>query len=209
MTVTPIKVSAAVLVAAAITASQPVFAAAPATGLFQTSEQKSSKMTAFTKWNQAVRRFRREQRRYANAPAMRRWKAFINRSRSLSRLAQLRAVQRFVNSFTYRTDQRNYGQSDYWASPKQFFARGGDCEDFAIVKYMSLRALGWSVRSLRLVVLKDQQLRQGHAVLAVFYKGRRYILDNQFKSVMRDTQIRHYRPVYSINERHWWYHEAL
>lgn len=176
------------------------------TGLFQTAEKRSSKLQAFSKWNNVLRRYYRERRQTRNVASIRRWRAFIRQTRDLPRAAQLRAVNRFVNRFAYRTDSRNYGRVDYWATPRQFFAKGGDCEDFVIVKYLTLKALGWKQRQLRLVVLIDRRKRQAHAVLAVYHAGRRHILDNQFRSVMRDTQIRHYRPVYSINERNWWFH---
>ena len=176
------------------------------TGLFQTAEKRSSKLNAFSKWNNVLRRYYRERRRTRNVASIRRWHAFIKDARGLSRSEQIRAVNRFVNRYAYRTDSNNYGRVDYWATPRQFFAKGGDCEDFVIVKYLTLKALGWSQRKLRLVVLIDRRKRQAHAVLAVYHAGRRHILDNQFRRVMRDTQIRHYRPVYSINERNWWFH---
>ena len=175
-------------------------------GLFLTAEKRSSKLSAFTKWNGVLRRYYRESRRTAHLSSIRRWKRFIRSARHLSRREQIVAVNRYVNRFEYRTDYRNYGVADYWATPRQFFARGGDCEDFAIVKYLTLKALGWRQSQLRLVVLIDRRKRQAHAVLAVYHAGRRHILDNQFRRVMRDTQIAHYRPVYSINERSWWFH---
>ena len=52
---------------------------------------------------------------------------------------QLAAVNRFVNQWPYRTDADNYGRSDYWATPLEFFRRSGDCEDYVIAKYRSLR----------------------------------------------------------------------
>lgn len=175
-------------------------------GLFRTAEKRSSKLQAFTKWNSAIRRYYKERRRTRNVASIRRWHAFISETRDLPRAAQLRAVNRFVNRFAYRTDLNIYGRADYWATPRQFFANGGDCEDFAIVKYLTLKALGWRQNNLRLVVLIDRRKRQAHAVLAVYHQGRRHILDNQFRRVMSDSQIRHYRPVYSINERNWWFH---
>lgn len=208
----PAKKAAAVLVSvmaasAMVSFSNTAFASSmSSSGLFQTAEKRSSKLEAFSKWNNVLRRYYREHRKTRNLASIRRWRAFIRQARDLPRAAQLRAVNRFVNRFAYRTDSRNYGRVDYWATPREFFARGGDCEDFVIVKYLTLKALGWRQRQLRLVVLIDRRKRQAHAVLAVFHAGRRHILDNQYRDVMRDTQIRHYRPVYSINERNWWFH---
>jgi len=203
------KAFLAILVAATTLAVPSEASAAQSNRLFQTDERKSSRTAPFKKWHRAIDRFYDRRNSVRNNPRMRRWKAFIRQTRGLSRIQQLRAVQRFVNTFKYRTDKRNYGKVDYWAAPSQFFARGGDCEDFAIVKYLTLKKLGWRVTRMRLVVLFDHRLRQNHAVLAVFHGGRRYILDNQFRAVMLDSQISHYRPIYSINERHWWSHSGF
>jgi len=182
--------------------------ASAASGLFQTVEERSDKLETFYKWNDVLRRHYRERRWTLSTASMRRWHAFIDKTRSASRDAQIRAVNRFVNRFAYRTDADNYARADYWATPREFFAKGGDAEDYAIVKYLTLRALGWDQRQLRLVVLIDRRKQMAHAVLAVHHAGRHHILDNQLRRVMYDTQITHYRPVYSINERSWWFHSA-
>lgn len=180
-----------------------------ADGLFQTKEERSSKLESFYKWNEMLRRFYRERQHTWNVPSIRRWYDFIEKTRDAPRDAQIRAVNRFANRFAYRLDSRNYGQRDYWATPREFFAKGGDAEDYAIVKYLTFKALGWRQEKLRLVVLIDQRKQMAHAILVVHHNGQRYVLDNQFAGVMRDTQIKHYRPVYSINERHWWFHSAF
>jgi predicted transglutaminase-like cysteine proteinase len=137
---------------------------------------------------------------------VKRWHAFLRTLRDRSPREQMRAVNRYMNRVHYITDQRNYGVIDYWATPRQFFARGGDCEDFAIAKFMSLRALGWGRDRLRIAVVIDRRKRQAHAVLVAYYGGRAYILDNQSRAVLTDNRVRYYHPVYSINERYWWFH---
>ncbi|WP_237707120.1 transglutaminase-like cysteine peptidase [Pseudoalteromonas sp. BSi20652] len=50
-------------------------------------------------------------------------------------------------------------QNDYWTTPLETLGRGlGDCEDYAIAKYISLRALGVIDDKLRLIYEK-QKLR--------------------------------------------------
>lgn len=180
-----------------------------ADGLFGTKEERSSKLESFYKWNDVLRRFYRERRHTWNVPSIRRWYDFIEKTRDLPRDAQIRAVNRYANQFAYRVDSRNYGQRDYWATPREFFAKGGDGEEYAIVKYLTFKALGWRQRNLRLVVVIDQRKQMAHAILVVHHNGRRYVLDNRLADVLRDTQFKHYRPVYSINERHWWFHSGL
>ena len=95
---------------------------------------------------------------------------------------------------------------DYWATPSQFLTRNGDCEDYAITKYFSLRQLGFSADSMRIVVLQDLNLNTAHAILIVYMGKKALVLDNQVATVVDATSILHYQPIYSINEKHWWLH---
>ena len=136
------------------------------------------------------------------------WKAFLDDQRGQDPLAQLRAINAQMNSHRYILDPPNWGVPDYWATPLQFMEKNGDCEDYAIAKFMSLRALGWSNEAMRIVVLKDLNLQLMHAVLVVYHQGRAWILDNQIDHVMPAEKIRHYRPIYSVNEESWWLHRS-
>lgn len=128
-------------------------------------------------------------------------------ARRLPRLEQLRFVNRALNGYRYITDPENWGVPDYWAAVRQFLARNGDCEDYAIAKYMALKALGYATEDLRIVVLQDENLGVPHAILAVANGDGYLILDNQISEVLPDRLIVHYRPIYSINERAWWLHQ--
>ena len=108
-------------------------------------------------------------------------------------LDQLDAVNRFLNNWRYKEDFANYGRRDYWASPLEFFLRSGDCEDYAIAKYVTLRELGFSAEALRLVVVQDVVRDLAHAVLAVYLDDQVYILDNLTRAVAaagRDGPVR-------------------
>jgi predicted transglutaminase-like cysteine proteinase len=113
---------------------------------------------------------------------------------------------RFVNGWEYRTDVANYGRSDYWATPFEFFRRSGDCEDYAIAKYRSLRLLGLPADQLRMVVVQDVVRDLPHAVLAVYLEDEVYILDNQTDAVLPQARVPHYVPYYSVNEVTRWAH---
>lgn len=134
------------------------------------------------------------------------WLQFLDTLRELSRSNQLAAVNGYVNARPYVADEKNWKMQDYWATPGEFFARSGDCEDFAIAKFFSLKHLGWRDDELRIAAVKDVKLGTGHAVLVVFHAGRTWLLDNQLARVTDLATIRHYQPVYSINESHWWVH---
>lgn len=136
------------------------------------------------------------------------WQELIASLKSLPPLEQLREVNRIINASPYIVDQLNWGMNDYWATVFEFLTRNGDCEDFAIAKYVTLRALGWPVHSLRIVVLRDTQLNLNHAVLAAYTSNGIYIGDNQVKNLVSAQAIHHYRPIYSINEEAWWLHRS-
>ena len=127
-------------------------------------------------------------------------------------LVQLNEVNKWANKAKYITDSTNWGQNDYWATPAEFMSRFGDCEDYAILKYLSLRRLGWKENDLRVVAVKDLNLKVGHAVLVVFFKHPKtgqvlqLLLDNQIPSIANAASIRHYQPVFSINKYFWWRH---
>lgn len=95
---------------------------------------------------------------------------------------------------------------DYWAIIKEFLQNNGDCEDYAITKFYSLRKLGFDNDQLRIVILQDTNLNVAHAVLAVFSADDIVILDNQVTPILSHNDIKHYTPLYSINEKGWWLH---
>lgn len=137
---------------------------------------------------------------------LRDWRAFVDSVRGLPAPEQLARINRYGNDHPYVSDRDNYGREDYWAVPREFLPRGGDCEDFVLAKYFSLRLLGYAVDELRVVVVQDTNLRVPHAVLAVDRGGETWILDNQVQQVRPHRDIVHYAPVYSINDRQWWLH---
>lgn len=136
------------------------------------------------------------------------WLRFLRGLGAEPSLEQVRAVNRFVNRWRYRSDAENYGRSDRWATPLQFFERAGDCEDYAIAKYESLRRLGFGPERLRLVVLHDTERDLAHAVLAVYLPEGVFILDNLAEDALPQHEVRHYVPYYSLNEVAHWLHEA-
>ncbi|WP_170294789.1 transglutaminase-like cysteine peptidase [Roseospira navarrensis] len=200
-------------------AGSPAVAAA-GDGLFGSEEIANGDLTPFVRWTEVLERIETERAiasggagaacrtRDYDACAADRWRAMLDPLRDLDRDAQLAAVNAALNRGPYVQDSANYGVSDYWATPGQFLARHGDCEDYAIAKYMALRDLGWSPALLRIVVLQDLNLDVPHAVLAVRLGGKSYILDNQILAPVTDDRIAHYQPLYSVNERRWWRHRT-
>lgn len=136
------------------------------------------------------------------------WHELIEELRGNQQARQLDRVNRFVNRVRYRTDQRNWGRRDYWAAPREFFARGGDCEDFAITKYLSLQALGFQAEDMRLLVLWDLKREAAHAVLVVRHEGQELVLDNLRRRIVPLARLPHYQVHYSVNDRSVLWHMA-
>jgi len=199
-------------------------AAAKKVQLFGSREMRSRSVRSFNKWTEMWRRHNlprtseEQVTERTNGPANNcrgaarvecsrdAWNKFVEEHKGAPLSELLSSVNHYMNRSTYIVDPVNWGIPDYWATPNEFFLKDGDCEDYAISKYITLKRLGVDPKDMRLVVLQDENLRAAHAILAVKYDGKYMILDNQVNSVLPDTQILHYRPVYSINESGWWLH---
>jgi predicted transglutaminase-like cysteine proteinase len=136
------------------------------------------------------------------------WTTFLDSLRGQPAREQMDAVNRWANAQPYVEDQVNWGVADYWETPAEFLARGGDCEDYAIFKYASLARLGFSPDDLRIVVVNDTALNAFHAVLAVRLAGKTWLLDNQTARTEAFGQAPQYTPIYSLNGHGWWMHSA-
>ncbi len=118
----------------------------------------------------------------------------------------LAAVNRLANRRPYRSDLANFHKSEHWASPLEFLARSGDCEDYAIFKYALLRHLGMPADSLRIVLLRRKADGLGHAVLAAYLDNKIYILDIVDDLIRPQNEVKSYTAVFSFNETARWAH---
>ncbi|WP_282607845.1 transglutaminase-like cysteine peptidase [Pelagibius sp. Alg239-R121] len=134
------------------------------------------------------------------------WSRFVESLRKEDPAEQLRSINSYINQTRFIEDRDNWGAKDYWAAPAEFLTRGGDCEDYAISKYLSLRQLGIPAEQLRVVVLEDKRRRVAHAVLVVELGEESLVLDNLSDRVVSWSEVGHYRPLYSLNEQSAWLH---
>lgn len=178
--------------------------------LFNYKEEQKEGFGIFPQWVSVMRRHQNDATTPENCPVnlckVPEWQQLIASLRGRSLRDQAVAVNEFANRFRYVLDQDNYGKSDYWAIPREFLTLGGDCEDYSIIKYFSLRQLGVPAEQLRLVVVQDSNLRIPHAILALYTQEGIMILDNQIQNIVPHSRISHYVPVFSLNERNWWMH---
>ena len=134
------------------------------------------------------------------------WESFKSKAPQGNKMELLRYVNSFWNTWPYVEDIVNWKQEDYWAIPAEFLKKSGDCEDYSIIKYFTLKELGIAPESMRIVVVRDTIRNFAHAVLAVYVNGDAFILDNLSNSVLSHTKLRQYSPQYSVNESGRWAH---
>jgi len=192
------------LIALNISADYNKIAAYP--GLFGSAEKRSANLKPFTKWTGMFARFERDIKRESSSELISEWKNDLKEMEGLSLKDMARKVNDLANKKPYISDNRNWGQSDYWETPVEFLQKGGDCEDFAIAKYTALRMLGVPEERLRLVILHDNVKNIPHAILAVYTDEGIYALDNQIKTLVDANSEGRYRPIFSINRQGWWLH---
>lgn len=183
---------------------------------FEMHETRSEDLVPFPKWTGMVSRFADELNAQTNDDAQcvgepsnacngKAWRALLRSLAGRPLEEQLLAVNDWSNAHPYIEDQVNWGINDYWETPNEFMNANGDCEDYAISKYYSLRALGVPADRLRVIIVQDFNLGGIiHAVLGIYDKSGLLILDNQIKQVIPALKIYHYRPIFGINEEAWW-----
>ncbi len=121
--------------------------------------------------------------------------------------AQLSLVNLYWNQYPYREDIHNvYKTEDYWAIPDEMVKNSGDCEDYSIAKYYTLKDLGFPPDKMRVVVVFETIRNIAHAVLAVYLDDDVLILDNLSNRVFSHTLLKNYDPRFSINEQWRWVH---
>jgi len=105
-------------------------------------------------------------------------------------------VNENINKTIYYADDQNWGQEDYWATPKEFYAKGGDCEDYAISKYFALRKAGIPAKDLMMTNILLDDGDTNHMVL--MYKD--FVLDNIVSGVTPVNEYLDFKLVYKFNE---------
>lgn len=135
------------------------------------------------------------------------WQALLKTAQTQEANKQLTIVNDFFNEYAFVSDQNHWNTLDYWATPIEFIGtNAGDCEDYSIAKYVSLRALGVHEDQLRLVYVKALALNQAHMVLAYYASPSSVplILDNLSADIQPATQRTDLRFIYSFNGEGLW-----
>lgn len=135
------------------------------------------------------------------------WEELIVSDTSNTDQEKLEKVNRFFNQMEYIEDIVHWNENDYWATPIEFLGtQGGDCEDFTIAKYFTLKAMGIADEKLNLTYVKALTYNVHHMVLAYYSSpgSEPLILDNLIDEILPGSQRKDLLPVYSFNGTGLW-----
>ncbi|PMR74889.1 transglutaminase-like cysteine peptidase [Billgrantia endophytica] len=140
------------------------------------------------------------------------WFALLDRLRDADLDTQLREVNDFFNRrVRWVDDIDNWGQEDFWATPLETMGQGqGDCEDYSIAKYVTLKELGVPGDRLRMIYVRARigrgQIVQAHMVLGYYETpaATPLVLDNLVPSITPASQRTDLDPVFSFNSEGLW-----
>jgi len=100
------------------------------------------------------------------------------------------------------SDEAQWGVPDRWSAPFETLqSNRGDCEDYAIVKYLALRAAGLPEDDVKIVILKNVFPDGDHAAVAVRVDGEWLILDNRTLTLVRDTDLIRATPRFVLDRQ--------
>ncbi|WP_026960470.1 transglutaminase-like cysteine peptidase [Aliagarivorans taiwanensis] len=138
---------------------------------------------------------------------VRSWRQLVSEGLDWSEQQKLERVNAFFNQLQFLDDIDVWGQEDYWATPVEFLgANAGDCDDFSIGKYFTLRELGIDDSKMRLVYVNALEYQQFHMVVAYYAtpSSEPVILDNINPTILPAGRRGDLQPIYSFNGEHLW-----
>lgn len=126
----------------------------------------------------------------------------MNDAKGLDDLGKLEKVNDFFNMTPYQSDQKVWGMSDYWATRLEFIGKDkGDCEDFVIAKYFTLKELGVPTSKLFMTYAKSLRYKTSHLVLTYYEtpKSIPLVLDNYNYKILPASVREDLVPIYSFS----------
>lgn len=138
---------------------------------------------------------------FSCSDAARRFLLIVNEVGSRSGTARIETANRLINTaIRYVSDLTQHAAIDMWSAPLASLGTGrGDCEDYAIAKYVVLREAGVPEQDLRIVLVRDRKVREDHAVLTVRNGDKWAVLDNRSSMLALDNELLHFTPLFALN----------
>lgn len=142
---------------------------------------------------------------------LRQWAGLMESASNLPEMEKLRLVNSFFNKLPNIEDAEHWGVPEYWATPVELLASdGGDCEDFTLAKYFTLREIGVADERLRITYVKaylrESRQFQSHMVLTYYPTPDAVplVLDNLVSAVKPATERTDLLPTYNFNATGLW-----
>ena len=142
---------------------------------------------------------------------VRNWFSLMLGASQVGERDKLKQVNEFFNRIPNTSDQAQWGKLDYWATPLELIGtNGGDCEDFALAKYFTLRELGVPDERLRLTYVRAYlpatKEMQSHMVLTYHTApdAEPLVLDNLTNAIKLASERKDLAPTYSFNGAQLW-----
>lgn len=135
------------------------------------------------------------------------WQSVVYDNKKIEEEEKLEIVNAFFNKSKFVNDIDHWDTEDYWATPVEFLSTdGGDCEDFSIAKYFTLKEMGVPVEKMRIMYVKAIELNQAHMVLTYYPTpdAEPVILDNLINEIKLASSRNDLIPVYSFNADGLW-----
>jgi predicted transglutaminase-like cysteine proteinase len=115
--------------------------------------------------------------------------------------ARVGVINRDINlAIRPTSDLSQWGIADRWSAPLATLASGrGDCEDYAIAKYVALREAGVAESDVRLIIVRDVARGIDHAVAAARVDDTWVMLDNRRMVLTEDSAMAHTVPLFVLD----------
>jgi predicted transglutaminase-like cysteine proteinase len=142
-----------------------------------------------------------ENRSNCTSPAALKFLDIIAAGKARDGRARLGEINRALNlAIKPGSDETLYGATDVWRAPLALLETGaGDCEDYAIAKFVALRAAGVASDDLRLVIMHDALRNEDHAVASARLDGHWLVLDNRRMAMVEDVSLLNHQPLFVID----------
>jgi predicted transglutaminase-like cysteine proteinase len=114
--------------------------------------------------------------------------------------ARYGVINRAINlAIQPMSDLAQWGVPDRWSTPLATLTTGrGDCEDYAIAKYVALREAGEAEDDLRLLIVRDLAAGEDHAVVAARIEEKWIVLDNRRLALVEDVEMPRVLPLFVL-----------
>jgi predicted transglutaminase-like cysteine proteinase len=111
-------------------------------------------------------------------------------------------INRAVNLAIRQTsDEAQWHETDNWSAPfVTLQSSRGDCEDYALVKYLAMLAAGISADDVKIVIVKNVFPIEDHAVVATRVDDEWLILDNRTLALVRDVDLTRATPEIVLDQ---------